>query len=202
MNWPEFFKHKKRARLLGIGGGIFTAFTAMQLSTFYFIFHRKFDPTITVMGMDQSVFYFGGIAASTMGGYVVGSILLPLVYKHRLVGFRAKELKFTHRINKYRPKDLTMVGAGDNLKSLDYYGERVFSLNGYRQWLKRQQKFKLTGKLPHRLLNWFSFCPFIFLSCYYLVCTLDSWLSCLSFIILFVPFLVYLVCTLSSLYPR
>ena len=83
MNWNQFFKEKKKLKFIGIGVGIVSGFSMMQISSFYFIFHRKFDPTVTWMGMDQSIFYFGGILVGTLGGYVVGNVLGPKLYKFR-----------------------------------------------------------------------------------------------------------------------
>ena len=150
MNWTQFFVKKKQLKLVGISCGIIGGFTTMQVSTWYLLFHKKFDPTRMIFGMDQSIFYFGGILLSTMGGYMVGRSL-PSVLKTR--EYIQKELILNSRIQKYRPLDLSHVGAGDNLKYLDYYGERINSLQDYKSWLKRQFNFKKTGKLPHRLLN-------------------------------------------------
>lgn len=66
-------------------------------------------------------------------------------------GFDKKDNEFLSRIRKHRPQELLSVGAADNIRVLDYYGERITSVKEYRSWLRVQRDFKKTGRLPHRL---------------------------------------------------
>ena len=50
-----------------------------------------------------------------------------------------KDRDFYHRISKHR-SDPTGQSATNPVP--DYYGERIFSVKGYKQWLKDQRKFK------------------------------------------------------------
>jgi hypothetical protein len=65
--------------------------------------------------------------------------------------FDALDKAFLRRIRKHRPQELLSVGAADNIRHLDYYGERIYSIADYAKWLRVQRDFKKTGRLPHRL---------------------------------------------------
>jgi import inner membrane translocase subunit TIM23 len=108
------------------------------------------------MGMDPSMVYLLGIGLSGVGGYAVGSVLSSSVF--RLVNrsvikhFDQKDLDFAKRIAKNRPQ-LVKVSASENTRILDYFGERIDSVQGYKKWLQIQRNYKKTGKLPHRLFS-------------------------------------------------
>jgi import inner membrane translocase subunit TIM23 len=154
MKWQEFFTIKKRQQRVGLGLGLFTGFVTLQVSGAYFLLYRKFDPK-PIMGVDPTIWYFGGILACGAAGYVAGSLGGPSFYRlfYNTKLYDQMNREFTRRISKNRPQELWQVGAGDNVRVLDYYGERVFSLQDYRKWLRIQKNFKRTGKLPHKLFQ-------------------------------------------------
>ncbi|KAJ3302032.1 TIM23 complex component [Kappamyces sp. JEL0829] len=154
--WKDYFMMRKNMKRWEMASGLLMGFGALQASSFYFLFVAKYDPTALVFGMDPAMMYVLGIIGLGAVGYVVGNLgATPLyrAFKNRSVldAFDRLDAQFLRRIQKWRPSDLTSVGASDNVRHLDFYGERIGSVKGYRAWLKIQRDFKKTGRLPHRL---------------------------------------------------
>ena len=78
-----------------------------------------------------------------------------------LTQFDAMDKNFLGRIKKHRPQDLLSVGAADNIRILDYYGERIHSVKDYKYdwvivyYIGNGLKFRETLKrLDTFLIDW------------------------------------------------
>jgi import inner membrane translocase subunit TIM23 len=95
-----------------------------------------------VMGLDPFVVL--GIATAACGalGWLIGPILgntvWGLVHRQYLGGVAIKEKEFFNRIKRFRV-DPSANSIANPVP--DYYGEKIGSVQGYRQWLKDQRAY-------------------------------------------------------------
>lgn len=112
--------------------------------TYYFGIVVDFDPTAMVFGvLDPAIAYSLGAlaiaAAGAVAGSAAGGIIWNLVRSSAQAGFKIKEKKFLERVKKNRviPTGQAVQAGG---QAIDWYGEKVTSVNGYRKWLQTQRK--------------------------------------------------------------
>jgi mitochondrial import inner membrane translocase subunit TIM23 len=156
MKWNEYFLKRKQLKRFQLGLGIGIGFLTLQTTSFYILTRKEFNPTKLILGMDPSIVFLLGIGCSGIGGYVLGSLISYPIFRlfNRSVisKFDHKDVEFNKRIVSHRPP-LVRVSASENTRILDYFGERIDSVEGYKKWLRIQRNYKKTGKLPHRLFN-------------------------------------------------
>ncbi|XP_006457823.1 hypothetical protein AGABI2DRAFT_64919 [Agaricus bisporus var. bisporus H97] len=99
------------------------------------------DPTKTIMGIDP--FFFYGISTVGCVGAVVGpslgTALWRMTHRNKVSLIDAKDREFYKRIAKNRV-DATLQSPTSPIP--DYYGEKIGSIHGYRQWLRDQSKYR------------------------------------------------------------
>lgn len=141
LDWNTFFKLRMRRRriqvvfsLLSGAGGLFVG--AGLLST------GLAEPLVTQVPLDP-IFTLGGLTlvfAAT--GWLVGPSLGNQVFYVLNRQFKTqifqKEAQFFARIKKNRVDPANSSAANP---VPDYYGEKIQSIQGYRQWLKDQRAF-------------------------------------------------------------
>ncbi|KAF4619050.1 hypothetical protein G7Y89_g14797 [Cudoniella acicularis] len=141
LDWNTFFKLRKTRRWYqlgssigsGINGFVIGAEVLTRSDMDKLVGQIPLDPFIT-LGM--ITFACGGV------GWLAGPILGTAMFNWRNRKFRRqmdeKEKEFYKRIKKYRvdPSASSMANPVP-----DYYGEKIASVAGYRQWLKDQRAF-------------------------------------------------------------
>ncbi|PVH85789.1 Pam17-domain-containing protein [Cadophora sp. DSE1049] len=141
LDWNTFFKLRKTRRwyqlgssvTTGIGGFVGGAQVLTMSDMDALVSQIPLDPFIT---LGLITFTCGGV------GWLVGPILGTGVFNWRNRKFRnqmdEKEKEFYRRIKRFRvdPSASSMANPVP-----DYYGEKISSVAGYRQWLKDQRAF-------------------------------------------------------------
>lgn len=142
-NWNAFFRLRKSRRryslasswlsLVGVGFGAF----------YYLSTHPEVGDELAKVVPVDPIFCLGGsLIASLLLGWLVGPFFGTSVWNfvHRSVRreFASKEKQFFQRIRQHR---VNPTGANPNNPVPDYYGEKISSVSGYRQWLKDQRVF-------------------------------------------------------------
>ncbi|KAG4415666.1 TIM23 complex component [Cadophora malorum] len=141
LDWNTFFKLRKTRRwyqlgssvTTGIGGFVGGAQVLTMSDMDALVSQIPLDPFIT---LGLITFTCGGV------GWLVGPILGTGVFNWRNRKYRnqmdEKEKEFYRRIKRFRvdPSASSMANPVP-----DYYGEKISSVAGYRQWLKDQRAF-------------------------------------------------------------
>lgn len=91
------------------------------------------DPFVTL-----GLMTFGFAALGWLVGPVLGSQIFYLLNRKYKSQMALKESQFFARIKKHRV-DPSSSSAGNPVP--DFYGEKISSVAGYRQWLKDQRAF-------------------------------------------------------------
>ncbi|THH28497.1 hypothetical protein EUX98_g5692 [Antrodiella citrinella] len=110
---------------------------------------QEMDPTKPIFNIDPMVVY----AVATLGcagfgylvGPVIGSYCWRLAHRRTMKLIEARDRRFHEHIVKNRV-DPTSQSATNPVP--DFYGEKIGSLNDYRQWLRDQAKYKRKAYLP------------------------------------------------------
>ncbi|KAF5625109.1 presequence translocated-associated motor subunit mitochondrial [Fusarium sp. NRRL 25303] len=141
LDWNSFFKlrvSRRRYQLLfSITNGLFAGSAgAVFLSTGLaepIISQIPLDPFMTLGLMTLAFSGLGWLSGPSVGNQVF--YLLNRQWKKQMT---QKEAQFFERIKKHRV-DPTNSSASNPVP--DFYGEKISSVSGYRQWLKDQKAF-------------------------------------------------------------
>ncbi|KAG5810051.1 hypothetical protein H9Q74_006409 [Fusarium xylarioides] len=141
LDWNSFFKlrvSRRRYQLLfSITNGLFAGGAgAVFLSTGLaepIISQIPLDPFMTLGLMTLAFSGLGWLSGPSVGNQVF--YLLNRQWKKQMT---QKEAQFFERIKKHRV-DPTNSSASNPVP--DFYGEKISSVSGYRQWLKDQKAF-------------------------------------------------------------
>ncbi|EFY97346.1 mitochondrial import protein [Metarhizium robertsii] len=141
LDWDSFFKLRLRRRriqlffsvttgLLGGAGGAILLSTGMAEPV---VMQIPLDPFVTLGLMTLACAAMGWLVGPSIGNQVF------YLLNHRLKAqMMSKETEFFARVKKNRV-DPTNSSAGNPVP--DFYGEKIQSVSGYRQWLKDQRAF-------------------------------------------------------------
>ncbi|KAL5321016.1 hypothetical protein ACEPPN_011826 [Leptodophora sp. 'Broadleaf-Isolate-01'] len=141
LDWNTFFKLRKTRRWYQLGSSVGTGLGGFvggaQVLTM-----SDMDALVSQIPLDP--FITLGLITFTCGGvgWLVGPIIGTGVFNWRNRKFRSqmdeKEKEFYRRIKEHRvdPSASSMANPVP-----DYYGEKISSVAGYRQWLKDQRAF-------------------------------------------------------------
>ncbi|GME81560.1 unnamed protein product [Ambrosiozyma monospora] len=143
MSWSEFLALRKKQRGVSLGSSILGSFLATGIAWGY-VSQIEIDPTATIYGYDAFTIYIAGMMLSTGIGFVLGPALLgdPLFYlfnRSQVKPFRVKQKLFLQHISKMRV-DASRQSMNNPVP--DYYGEKIGSLNDYRQWLRDCNEYR------------------------------------------------------------
>ena len=138
--WNDFFKMRKKLvtmqRVMGIPGllGFLTAEAAVLSMPI-------FDPTATIFDLDPFIVItaatFAGSALSFIAAGTLTRQVWRLMNKDAARQMDVMQKDFYSRISKHRvnvPPNPTRV------TSVDFYGEKIHSVQDYRKWLRKQIK--------------------------------------------------------------
>ena len=139
LTWNDFFRLRQRRRYLNVGSSALTSMVSLG-GGLGIIAAQDLD-TLQLFGLDpiiaSALVCIGCVAGGWLAGPFLGAMLFKLlVGKSREIA--AKEKDFFARIKRYRidPSSSSMQNPVP-----DYYGEKITSVSGYRQWLKDQRAF-------------------------------------------------------------
>ncbi|ORY62480.1 mitochondrial import protein Pam17 [Pseudomassariella vexata] len=141
LDWNTFFKLRKTRRrfqlVCSLGtmaiGGSMAGLILVNMDLEY-LGKIPLDPFITLGLMTMSCAALGWLAGPSLG-----SVIFYSVQKGVKKPMAVKEAEFFARIKKNRV-DPSVSSVGNPVP--DYYGEKISSVSGYRQWLKDQRAFR------------------------------------------------------------
>ncbi|KND89949.1 Presequence translocated-associated motor subunit PAM17, mitochondrial [Tolypocladium ophioglossoides CBS 100239] len=141
LDWNSFFKLRLRRRrvqlvfsvttgILGGAGGAILLSTGLAEPL---VMQIPLDPFVTLGLMTLACAGMGWLVGPSIGNQVF--YILNHRFKAQMI---EKESKFFARVKKHRV-DPSNSSAGNPVP--DFYGEKIQSVSGYRQWLKDQRAF-------------------------------------------------------------
>lgn len=146
MNWMEFFKLRKQNKRINVFSSSLTAFGG-AFATLTYLGNVEVDVEKPIMGLDPFMVLGGLVIVGGLAGYAVGPFLgtefFNLKNRSILAQFRAKDLLFLQRIKRNRV-DPSSQSFSNPVP--DYYGERIYSLENYKQWLRDCNAFRRKSK--------------------------------------------------------
>ncbi|KAL4802812.1 mitochondrial import protein Pam17-domain-containing protein [Aspergillus unguis] len=142
LDWNSFFKLRASRRRYTLASSIVTSAGSTVTGLQVLSSQNLENLGAQVMGLDPFVVL--GMATATCGaagwlvGPFVGNAVWGLVNRNYKKAFMLKEKEFFDRIRRYRvdPSSNSIANPVP-----DYYGEKIGSVQGYRQWLKDQRAY-------------------------------------------------------------
>ncbi|CAI5758414.1 unnamed protein product [Candida verbasci] len=146
LTWIEYFKLKKQSNRINMVSGIFTGLGG-ALITLNYLGNIEIDPEKPIMGFDPLMVMGGVVGLGAFVGYLagptIGTIAFKLINKSKLQQFELKNSEFLTRLIKNRP-DPSYQSFSNPIP--DYYGEKIYSLKDYGQWLRDCNAFRRKAK--------------------------------------------------------
>ncbi|KAJ5644160.1 Presequence translocated-associated motor subunit pam17 [Penicillium longicatenatum] len=142
LDWNSFFKLRASRRRYSLASSIATSLVSTTAGVQILSAQDLESLGAQVMGLDPFVVL--GMATAACGavgwllGPIVGNGLWGLVYRRFAPSVATKEKEFFDRIRRFRVDPSTNSIANP---VPDYYGEKIGSVQGYRQWLKDQRAY-------------------------------------------------------------
>ncbi|KAL2852538.1 Presequence translocated-associated motor subunit pam17, mitochondrial [Aspergillus pseudoustus] len=142
LDWNSFFKLRASRRRYTLGSSIVTASVSTMVGVQVLSSQNLENLGAQVMGLDPFVVLGMATAACGAAGWLVGPFLgnavWGLVNRRYKTAVAVKEKEFFDRIKRYRvdPSSNSIANPVP-----DYYGEKIGSVQGYRQWLKDQRAY-------------------------------------------------------------
>ncbi|KAJ5670802.1 Presequence translocated-associated motor subunit pam17 [Penicillium maclennaniae] len=142
LDWNSFFKLRASRRRYSLASSIGTCLLSTTIGVQLLSSQDLESLGAQVMGLDPFVVL--GLATAACGavgwlaGPVVGEGVWGLVYRRFKPSVATKEKEFFDRIRRFRVDPSTNSIANP---VPDYYGEKINSVQGYRQWLKDQRAY-------------------------------------------------------------
>ncbi|CUM65287.1 uncharacterized protein PRCAT00002922001 [Priceomyces carsonii] len=146
LNWVEFLKLKKENRRINIVASSITGLGGALLTLTY-LGNVEIEADQKIMGFD-AIMVFGVLVVVGGGlgyqfGPSLGNPIFNLRHKAILKLFKAKDLKFLQKI---QAKRVDPSSQSFSNPVPDYYGERIYSLKDYKQWLRDCNAFRRKAK--------------------------------------------------------
>ncbi|KAJ5584734.1 Presequence translocated-associated motor subunit pam17 [Penicillium hispanicum] len=142
LDWNSFFKLRASRRRYSLASSIASSLVTTTVGVQVLSSQDLESLGAQVMGLDPFVVLGLATAACGAAGWLVGPVVgngfWGLVYRRSTPSFATKEKEFFNRIRRFR------VDPSTNSISNpvpDYYGEKIGSVQGYRQWLKDQRAY-------------------------------------------------------------
>lgn len=146
LNWVDYFKLKKQNNRINLACSILTGGLG-GLVTLNFLGNVEIDIEKPIMGFDPTVVMGGAVILGCGFGYLLGpflgSPLFGLFNRSAMYQYKLKDQLFLQRIKTKRVDPSTQSFSNP---VPDYYGERIYSLNNYKQWLRDCNAFRRKSK--------------------------------------------------------
>lgn len=146
LSWVEFFKLKKSNNRLNTATSVVTGLGG-ALITLTYLGNIEIDVEKPIMGLDPFMVLGGAIILGGGVGYLLGPFIgtsaFNAINKKSLSQFKIKDKVFLSKIknNRVDPSSQSFSNPVP-----DYYGERIYSLKDYKQWLRDCNAFKRKSK--------------------------------------------------------
>ena len=142
LNWVEYLKMKKQLHRINTGVSILTGFTG-AFATLTYLGNVEIDVEKTIFGFDPmmvmaAAVLLGGGVGYLLGGFI-GRPVFNMINRTKIQQFKVKDRQFLERIKANRADPLRSLVANP---VPDYYGEKIYTLNDYKQWLRDCNAFK------------------------------------------------------------
>jgi mitochondrial import inner membrane translocase subunit TIM23 len=145
LTWNDYFYLRKwrtyRQRMVGIPLGV-GSLLGTSYGTMMYIFERM-KPDQLMFGMDPMIVAgLAGIGSGIIGymaGVVLSGVVWRLTHQKKALLMDEKDKDFAKKIEKFRADPSTQPLFGG---LPDYYGEKIYSIQQYRKWLKSQRSHK------------------------------------------------------------
>ncbi|KAI0184557.1 mitochondrial import protein Pam17-domain-containing protein [Xylaria flabelliformis] len=142
LDWNHFFQLRKTRRRIQLASSIVTMAIGGTGGALLLV-NMNMDPLLSKVPMDP-IFALGIITLSFAGlGWLAGPSLGSAIFYTLKRGVKrpmaVKESEFFNRIKKNRVDPSNSSLSGNAVP--DFYGEKISSVAGYRQWLKDQRAF-------------------------------------------------------------
>ncbi|KAJ5874397.1 uncharacterized protein N7529_002827 [Penicillium soppii] len=142
LDWDSFFKLRASRRRYSLASSIVTSLASTTAGVQVLSGQDLEALGGAVMGLDPFVVLGLATAACGAAGWLVGPVVgngvWGLVYRKYKPSVNTKEKEFFDRIRRFRVDPSTNSIANP---VPDYYGEKIGSVQGYRQWLKDQRAY-------------------------------------------------------------
>ncbi|KUL87653.1 hypothetical protein ZTR_05882 [Talaromyces verruculosus] len=142
LDWNTFFKLRASRRRYSLISSVLASIASTAVGVQVLSAQDLDTLGAQVMGLDP--FIVLGLATAACGalGWLIGPILgntvWGLVHRQYRGGIAIKEKEFFNRIKRFRV-DPSANSIANPVP--DYYGEKIGSVQGYRQWLKDQRAY-------------------------------------------------------------
>jgi len=146
LTWPEYLAIRKAKRKWELAATIPSILIGFGAGVAYFGLVET-DATKPIMGIDPLYMYGFATLGCAGFGYLVGPSIGAACWRttHRrtMSLIDAREREFHKRIvrNRVDPRAQSATNPVP-----DFYGEKIGSLHGYRQWLRDQSRYKKKAK--------------------------------------------------------
>ncbi|KAL6450616.1 PAM17 Presequence translocated-associated motor subunit PAM17 [Candida maltosa Xu316] len=146
LTWVDYFQLKKQNNRLNTIAGVFTGIGGSFITLTY-LGNIEIDVEKPIMGFDPLMVMGGAVMLGGLVGYLLGPFLGSYVFrlsnKAKLTEFELKNSQFLSRLKVKRP-DPSKQSFSNPIP--DYYGEKIYSLKDYKQWLRDCNAFKRKSK--------------------------------------------------------
>ncbi|PYH49913.1 presequence translocated-associated motor subunit PAM17 [Aspergillus saccharolyticus JOP 1030-1] len=142
LDWDSFFKLRASRRRYTLASSIVTSALTTVAGMQVLSSQDLESLGAQVMGLDPFVVLGMATAACGAAGWLlgpfVGNSVWSLIYRRYKPSLLVKEKQFYDRIRRFRvdPSSNSIANPVP-----DYYGEKIGSVQGYRQWLKDQRAY-------------------------------------------------------------
>lgn len=142
MNWVDFFTLRKENKRFNLITSSFTGLLG-AFGTMAYLGNVEIDVEKPIFGIDPFMVLGGVVILGGVAGYLVGPTIGTKIFnlknKKVLAEFRAKDQVFLLRIKRNRV-DPSSQSFSNPVP--DYYGERIYTLANYKQWLRDCNAFR------------------------------------------------------------
>ncbi|PYI03837.1 presequence translocated-associated motor subunit pam17 [Aspergillus sclerotiicarbonarius CBS 121057] len=142
LDWNSFFKLRASRRRYSLASSILSSLATTVIGVQVLSSQDLESLGAQVMGLDPFIVLGMATAACGAAGWLmgpfVGNAVWGLVYRRYKPAVMVKEKEFFDRIRRFRvdPSSNSIANPVP-----DYYGEKIGSVQGYRQWLKDQRAY-------------------------------------------------------------
>ncbi|KAM9895644.1 hypothetical protein OXX69_010927 [Metschnikowia pulcherrima] len=142
MNWVDFFKLRKESKRINVVASSLTSL-AGAFATLTYLGNVEIDVEKPIWGLDPFMVMGGVVIVGGVAGYLMGPTIGVKLFNMKnskvLPDFMVKEQNFLQRVQRNRV-DPSSQSFSNPVP--DYYGERIYSLDNYKQWLRDCNAFR------------------------------------------------------------
>lgn len=146
LTWVDYFQLKKQNNRINTIAGVFTGLGGAFITLSY-LGNIEIDVEKPIMGFDPLMVMGGAVILGGLVGFLVGpfigSSIFRLTNRAQLKQFELKNTEFLSRLRIKRP-DPSSQSFSNPIP--DYYGEKIYSLKDYKQWLRDCNAFRRKSK--------------------------------------------------------